>query len=169
MNSKVYVQCSEGRGREKGWNASTSSADALCEGTLERFRQANLFLAQSPCHLLTYLRGKLNFKLATEILPLELLILSHVRRDHPPDLLMAQQQAEAEIVDASVVADDGQVLHLGGEEAADEILWDSAEAESPDDQLGAVGDIADGLVGIGAKFGGKMRGGGRELLGGGED
>ena len=117
----------------------------------------------------SHLRSKLDLKLATKILPLELLVLPHVRRYHPSDLLLPQQQAEAEVVDARIVADDGQVFDLGGEEAADKVLWDSAEAETSDEELGSIWDVADGLVGTGAKFGGKTPGRGGELIRGGDD
>ena len=47
---------------------------------------------------------ELDLELAREVLPLELLVLADVARDHLPDLLVAQQDAEAEVVDAAVVA-----------------------------------------------------------------
>lgn len=48
----------------------------------------------------TNLRRQLHFQLPRQILPLELLVLADVRRDHPLDLLGLKQQTQAEVVHA---------------------------------------------------------------------
>ena len=63
-------------------------------------------------------------------MPLELCVLAHVGRDHALDLLLLEQEAEAEVVDAGVVADHGEAADFGGEEAGDEVLGDAAEAKT---------------------------------------
>jgi hypothetical protein len=50
------------------------------------------------------LRRELDLELARQVLPLELLVLADVARDHLHDLLVSQQDPEAEVVDAAVVA-----------------------------------------------------------------
>ena len=52
------------------------------------------------------LRHQLDLDLAGQELPLELLVLADVGRDHLPDLPRLEQDADAEVVDAGVVADD---------------------------------------------------------------
>ena len=55
------------------------------------------------------LGDELDLELAGEVLPLELLVLADVRGDHLPDPPVSEQDAEAPVVDAAVVRDDGQV------------------------------------------------------------
>ena len=63
------------------------------------------------------LRHELDLELAAQELALELLVLADVGRDHLPDLPRLEQDADAEIVDAGVVADDGQVASCRGRAA----------------------------------------------------
>ena len=50
------------------------------------------------------LRGQLDLELAVQVLALELLVLPDVRGDHPADPLVLEQDPEAPVVDAAVVA-----------------------------------------------------------------
>ena len=54
------------------------------------------------------LRHQLDLELAGEELPLELAVLADVGRDHLADLPGLEQTAQAEVVDAGVVADHGE-------------------------------------------------------------
>lgn len=56
-----------------------------------------------------------------------------------PHLAGLEQKAKAEVIDAAVVADDGEVLGLGPlREGTDEVLGDAAEAEAADQPVGNV-------------------------------
>jgi hypothetical protein len=63
-------------------------------------------------------------------LPLELLILADVGRDHLLDLPRAQQLAEPFIVDPGIVRGDGEVLDPARLDRVDQPLGDSAQAEA---------------------------------------
>src|SRR6185436_681900 len=84
------------------------------------------------------LRSELDLELARDKLPLELLLLADVARDHLLDLTRREQHAEAELVDAAVVRNDGQVLHPALAQRCDAELRDAAQAESARDQRRAV-------------------------------
>jgi len=74
---------------ENKWTSQcTSSSEALGEGAL---------------------RSELDLQLAGEVLLLEVLVLAHVTGDHALHLLGLQQLAQAEVIDAGVVGDAGQV------------------------------------------------------------
>ena len=78
-----------GRRREEAADAGAAGADTLGERTL---------------------RHQLDLQLAAQELPLEFLVLADVGRNHLADLPRPQQNPDAEVVDAGVVADDRQVL-----------------------------------------------------------
>jgi hypothetical protein len=76
------------------------------------------------------LRTKLDFQLARQILPFKFLILTHVGRDHFPDLPRAQQLAESFAINACVVAGDGQALHSAGDDRINQSFGNAAQSES---------------------------------------
>ena len=76
------------------------------------------------------LRAELDLQLAGQILPLELLVLADVGRDHLLHLPGAQQLAEPLIVDAGIVRGDGQVLDPARLDRVDQPLRDAAQAEA---------------------------------------
>src|SRR6185436_8584229 len=86
------------------------------------------------------LRDELDLDLAAQELPLELLVLPDVGRDGFSNLPRVEEDARAELVDADVVADDGEVFCAARVLRADEILGDGAEAEAPHHDRRAVGD-----------------------------
>ena len=95
------------------------------------------------------LRAQLDLELAGEVLPLELLVLPHVRRDDPPDPLVAQQDPETPVVDAAVVRDDLQVAGPGVEDRLDEHGGHAAQAEAADGEGVAVAQPVQGGGGVG--------------------
>ena len=62
------------------------------------------------------LGAELDFELAGEILPLELLVLADVGRDHLLHLSRPQQLADALIVDPGLVRREGEVLDPAGDD-----------------------------------------------------
>ena len=89
---------------------------------------------------------RLIFLLAAEDELLEKLVLAHVSGDHFLDLTLLEKQADAEVIDTSVVADDGQVLRPFAADGGDQILRDAAQAEPAHKNGGAVGELGDGGV-----------------------
>src|SRR5258708_14768854 len=75
------------------------------------------------------LGAEFHLELAGEILPLELLVLADIGRDHLRHLPRAQQLAEAFIVDPGIVRGDGQVLAPARLHRIDQPLGDSAQPE----------------------------------------
>ena len=63
-------------------------------------------------------------------LALELLVLADVGRDHLADLARPEQHADAEIVDAGVVADDGQSLGAARVQGGDQVFGNAAQRRS---------------------------------------
>ncbi len=88
------------------------------------------------------LRRELDLELAREVLPLELLVLADVARDHLRDLLVPEQRPEPEVVDPAVVRHDGEALGAELAQRADAVLGDSAEPEAAREERRAVGDVA---------------------------
>src|SRR6185436_19154797 len=86
------------------------------------------------------LRDELDLDLTAQELPLELLVLPDVGRDGFSNLPRVEEDACAELVDADVVADDGEVFRAARVQRADEILRDAAEAEASHHDRRAVGD-----------------------------
>lgn len=107
--ASLMNQGAVGSGREKGSDASASRPQALGQGALRR---------------------QLHFQLSAQVLPLKLGVFSHVGGNHALDLLCLQQQPQTEIVHASVVADDGQILHTGLQQTLDQVLWDAAQPKA---------------------------------------
>src|SRR5262249_12652716 len=88
----------------------------------------------------------LHLELSLEVLPLEFLVLADVRRDHLADLLAFEKDAEAEVVDAAVVGDDGEILDAKVSQGGDRVFGNAAQTEPAGQQSGSGGDVADGLV-----------------------
>eukprot|EP00053_Salpingoeca_punica_P009774 m.88012 g.88012 ORF g.88012 m.88012 type:complete len:585 (-) comp15157_c0_seq1:214-1968(-) len=117
--------CAEGGRGEEGRDAGAARADALGECALRR---------------------ELDLQLAGQVLALKLGVLADVRRNHALDLARADQLAEAEVVDAGVVADGGQALDATVAQGRDEVLGDAAETEAAHEDAGAVLDALEGLL-----------------------
>ena len=70
-----------------------------------------------------------HLELIRQELPLELLVLADIRRDHLRDLARLQQNAEAKVIDAGIVADCGEAFRALCTERLDEILRNPAETK----------------------------------------
>ena len=95
------------------------------------------------------LRGQLDLELAGQVLPLELLVLPDVGRDHPADPLVAQQDAQAPVVDAAVVGHDLEAAHAAQVQLADQHARDAAQPEPAHGERRAVRDVRHGVRGAG--------------------
>ena len=98
------------------------------------------------------LRHELDFDLLLQELPLEFLVLADVGRDHLAHLPRPQQRTDAVVVDAGVVADDGQVLRAAAMQRRDQVFGNAAQPEAAHHDGGAVGNDGDRLVGGGQHF-----------------
>ena len=78
---------------------------------------------------------------------LEEFVLAHIGGDHLLDLALLEQQADAKIIDAGVVADDGEVLRALAADGSDQVFRDAAEAEAAHQNGRAVGELGNGGVG----------------------
>ena len=90
-------------------NACTAGAAALCERTL---------------------RIELKLKLAIKILALKLFVLAYIGGNHLLDLTVLKQEPKAEPVYASIVGNDGQVLHARLANGFDKKFWNAAQTKS---------------------------------------
>jgi len=113
-------------GSVEGGDARATSAEAFGEGTL---------------------RIQFELQLAADDELLKEFVFTDVGGDHFLDLAVLKQEADAETVDASVVADYGQVFGAFAADGVDEIFRDAAEAETAHEDGGAVGEVGDGGVG----------------------
>jgi hypothetical protein len=93
------------------------------------------------------LRDELDVELAAQVLALELRVLADVGGHHPADLPGLQEQAEAPIIHAAVVRNGGQATDALPDERGDQVLGDSAETETADDERRALEDVPDRSVG----------------------
>src|SRR6185437_4310658 len=78
------------------------------------------------------LRREFELEFTGQVLALEFLVFADVRRNHLLDLARFEQQAEAETVDARVVADAGDALHLRIAQRRDQRLGNAAQPETAD-------------------------------------
>ncbi len=83
---------------------------------------------------------ELDVELPGQELPFEFLVLTDVARNHLLHLPRAQQDADAEVVDAGVVADDGEVLGATLVQRLDQVLGDAAQPEPAHHDGRPVGD-----------------------------
>jgi hypothetical protein len=58
-----------------------------------------------------------------------------------------QQDANPEVIDAGVVADDGEVLRALAADGGDEIFRDASKAKAAHEDGGAIGEVGDSDVG----------------------
>ena len=120
-----------GRRREKAADAGAAGANALGKRAL---------------------RHELDFQFAAQILPLELLVLANIGRHHLPHLVRLQQDANAEIVHARVVADDGQIPGAARVQGLNEVFGNPAEPEAAHQNRRTVGHERHGGFGAGQHF-----------------
>ena len=102
------LRAGAGRGVEAG-NAGAAGADALGQRAL---------------------RVELDLQLAGQVLLREGGVLADIGADHLAHLPRLQQHAEADIVDARVVGDDGEVLHAAVADRLDQRGGNAAQAEA---------------------------------------
>src|SRR5204862_4007906 len=98
------------------------------------------------------LRHEFHLEFAAQVLALELLVLAHVGRDHFLDLPRVQKDARAKLVDARVVADDGESLRTAIVKRADQVLVNPTKAEAAHHDRRAVWNHRHGRVGIRQNF-----------------
>ena len=99
------------------------------------------------------LRDQLQLELAREHLPLELLVLADIRRDHLLHLPRLQQQTHAETIHARIVAHDGEPFHAAVDQRRDQVLGDAAETEaSRGDRHVVVEQTGERGLGVGKNF-----------------
>src|SRR5471032_2207802 len=92
------------------------------------------------------LRVELHLQLTGEILPLELLVLADIARDHLLDLLALEKDAEALVVGPAVVGDHRQVLHAFLVNGGDQVLGIAAKTEAAGENDGAVLHVGNGFI-----------------------
>ncbi len=83
---------------------------------------------------------------------LEEFIFADVGGDHFLDLALLEQHADAEIVDASIVADDGEVLRAFAPDSSDQVLRDATEPEAAHEDGSAIVELLNGGVRGGDAF-----------------
>ena len=72
------------------------------------------------------LGNEFQFQLARQNLPFELLILAHVGSEHALDLTGLEQETHAKVIHASVVTNNGQILHPAVPQCSDEVFRNAA-------------------------------------------
>jgi hypothetical protein len=93
---------------------------------------------------------ELQLQFTGQVLAFELLVLAHVAADHLLDLARVEQLAQAEPVDAGVVADDGEVLDAAVMQRVDQRFRNAAQAEAANGhQLAVLDDTVQRRSGTG--------------------
>src|SRR5690606_6937067 len=126
----------------EGRNTGPAGAQALGQGTL---------------------RVELQLQFAGQILPLELLVLAHIGRNHLADLPGFQQLAEAETVDAGIVGRRGTTPAPAVTQRSDRGLGNAAQAEAADRKGLRVGPGGGQRLGSGGTQFAALAGRGREI------
>ena len=94
------------------------------------------------------LRAELDLQSSVSNEVFESPILANVARDHLLHLLMAQEESDAEVFCASIVADHGQVPHTLINERLNQILRNAAQPEATDHDGCAILDVGNRLFDI---------------------
>src|SRR5690606_15763282 len=129
---------------------ATEGADFLafcnrCSVTGRRVERRDARAARANAFRQSALRDELHLELTGEKLPLERGILADVGSDHLLDLPFVQQKAEAEVIDAAIVGDDGEPLDAHASDLSDEVLRDAAKSEPSNDDGHVVCETLQGL------------------------
>src|SRR5437899_9546475 len=122
---------------------------AVARGRVER---GNAGAAGAKTFAERALRIEFHLQLAAKNQLLEEFVLSHVGGDHFLDLALLEEQADPEIVDAGVVADDGEVFGSLAPDGGDEIFRDAAKTEAAHENGGPVFKVRNAGVSRGAAF-----------------
>jgi hypothetical protein len=93
------------------------------------------------------LRVQLHLQFAAQNELFEQLVLADVRGNHFFNLAILQQQPDAEVVDAGVIADNGKVLGAFAANRSNKIFRNAAQAEPAHQNRHAIAQIGDGSVG----------------------
>lgn len=101
------------------------------------------------------LRNELNLKFSLQILFLEQLVLTNIRRDHSLDLVLLKEETEASIVNSCIVRHTGQVFCSVSLERLDEVLRDSTETEASNSNGCSIRDFLGGLLSSGNDLSGE--------------
>src|SRR6267154_1465250 len=122
---------------------------AIARGRVER---GNTGTSGTQAFAQRALRIEFDLQFTAQDQLLEEFILSNVGGDHLLDLALLEQHANPEIVDAGVVADDGEVFRAFPADGSDEVFRDAAEAETTHKDGRSVVDLLYGSVGGGDTF-----------------
>ena len=98
------------------------------------------------------LRHQVQFQFVLQDQLLEQLVFPHVGPDVLDDLSGREQEAVAQSIDAHIVADGRKVLHPLADQGANQIFRNATQSESANHDGGTIGDVPDGLVGVGYDF-----------------
>ena len=115
------------RRREERLDASTAGAQSL-----------------GQCSL----RAELDLELARQELLLEDLVLADVARDHPLDLVLSEQDAEAFLGRAAVVRHDREVADVAPRELADAVLGVAGQPEAAGEDHCPVEHVVERRLGV---------------------
>src|SRR5712692_1827389 len=118
----------------------------------ERVERGNAGAAGAKAFAECTLRIEFHLQLATEDQLLEEFVLADIGGDHFFDLALLEEQANAEVIDACVVADDGEVFCSFAADGGDKIFRDAAEAEAAHQDGGAVFKVRNAGVSRGDAF-----------------
>ena len=89
------------------------------------------------------LRHQLDLELPGEKLRLEDPVLANVGGDHLRDLVVGEQQAQPEVIDAAVIGHDDQLARAQLPQRRDRALRDPAQPKPADDQRRTITDVRD--------------------------
>ncbi len=84
--------------------------------------------------------NEIDFDLLVDDHAFEQLVFTHVGADHLAHLLVLQQQTDAVVVDAGVVAHHGEIFRTALGQRLDEILWNAAQSEATHEDAGTFGN-----------------------------
>ena len=115
-------------GSKESRDAGPTGADALGKGPLGIELQINLALQH---HLF------------------QQLVFANVGANVLLDLAVGQQKAQAEVINAHIVGDSGEVPDVLAHQRLNQVLGDATEPEAPEHDGSPVGNVSNGLIGAG--------------------
>ena len=95
------------------------------------------------------LRIQFDFEFTTQRLLLEKFVFADVAGDHLAHLARLEQQPDAEIGQARIIGDDGEILDAGRAHRGNQVLRNTAQPEPAHENGGSVTHTRDDRLGIG--------------------
>lgn len=99
------------------------------------------------------LGSQFNFEFTLQVLSLEFIIFTNIRGDHSFDLTRVKQQTQTIVLQTTVVGYNSEVLGAIGLNSLDEVLRNTTNTKTTNENLGTIMDILGSFFGTSEDLG----------------